>query len=90
MAGLFEGYIKNQGLDPLVDPMVNRWHERTASNKIKKSFNKCPAKSPNKPMEKLLISLVGGLGGETSMEQAGAGNFGTKSQINKMKDYLGF
>ena len=89
MAGLFEGYIKDRGLDELVEPMVTRWRERSDSNQIQKRTHKYPARNQNQLMTRLLTDLAGNLGGATSLEQASE-DFGTKNQIDKMKSYLGF
>ena len=90
MAGLFEGYIKDKGINELVEPMVDRWRERSDSGQINKAAHKYPARGDqNKIMTKAFTDLAGNLGGASSLEQASE-NFGTQNQINKMKNFIGF
>ncbi|CAM3824639.1 hypothetical protein [Vibrio aquimaris] len=89
MVGLFEGYIKDRGLDELVEPMVTRWRERSERDQIQKRTHRYPARNQNQLMTRLFTDLAGNLGGATSLEQASE-DLGTKSQIDKMKSYLGF
>ncbi|OCH19517.1 LysM peptidoglycan-binding domain-containing protein [Aliivibrio logei] len=89
MAGLFEGYIKDGGLDKLIDPMVERWKERSESGQITKTVNWLPKYNQDTKMRGLLVNLTGYLGGALSLEQASE-DFGTKNSIGKMKVYIGF
>ncbi len=89
MAGLFEGYIKDGGLNKLIDPMVERWKERSESGQIIKKFNLLPKYNQDSNMSKLLVNLTGSLGGVLSLDDPSL-DFGTKKSIDKMKDYIGF